>query len=53
MNVVVDALSRTSYGQLSSLCLKEFEMHAVIEGFELVLVGKDRVHACTIYRLDQ
>ena len=37
MNLVVDALSRTSYGQLSSLCLKEFEMHAVIEDFELCL----------------
>ena len=33
-NVVVDALSRKSYGQLSSLGLREFEMHAVIEDFE-------------------
>ena len=33
-NVVVDALSRKSYGQLSSLGLREVEMHAVIEDFE-------------------
>ncbi|RVW72383.1 Transposon Ty3-I Gag-Pol polyprotein [Vitis vinifera] len=36
-NVVADALSRKSYGQLSSLGLREFEMHAVIEDFELCL----------------
>ena len=36
-NVVVDALSRKSYGQLSSLGLREFEMHAVIEDYELCL----------------
>ena len=36
-NVVVDALSRKSYGQLSSLWLREFEMHTVIEDFELCL----------------
>ncbi|RVW83324.1 Retrovirus-related Pol polyprotein from transposon 17.6 [Vitis vinifera] len=34
-NVIADALSRKSYGQLSSLGLREFEMHAVIEDFEL------------------
>ncbi|WJZ83992.1 hypothetical protein VitviT2T_003625 [Vitis vinifera] len=34
-NVVADALSRKSVGQLSSLELREFEMHAVIEDFEL------------------
>ncbi|RVW98761.1 Transposon Tf2-2 polyprotein [Vitis vinifera] len=36
-NVVVDVLSRKSFGQLSSLELREFEMHAVIEDFELCL----------------
>ncbi|RVW63396.1 Transposon Ty3-I Gag-Pol polyprotein [Vitis vinifera] len=36
-NVVVDALSRKSVGQLSSLELREFEMHADIEDFELCL----------------
>ncbi|RVW39784.1 Retrovirus-related Pol polyprotein from transposon 17.6 [Vitis vinifera] len=36
-NVVADALSRKSYGQLSSLGLREFEMYAVIEDFELCL----------------
>ena len=36
-NVVADALSRKSYGQLSNLGLREFEMHAVIEDFELCL----------------
>ncbi|RVX14525.1 Transposon Ty3-I Gag-Pol polyprotein [Vitis vinifera] len=36
-NVVADALSRKSVGQLSSLGLREFEMHAVIEDFELCL----------------
>ena len=36
-NVVADALSRKSYGQLSSLGLREFEMHVVIEDFELCL----------------
>ncbi|RVW66686.1 Transposon Ty3-I Gag-Pol polyprotein [Vitis vinifera] len=36
-NVVADALSRKSVGQLSSLKLREFEMHAVIEDFELCL----------------
>ncbi|RVW42815.1 Transposon Ty3-G Gag-Pol polyprotein [Vitis vinifera] len=36
-NVVADALSRKSVGQLSSLELREFEMHAVIEDFELCL----------------
>ena len=36
-NVIADALSRKSYGQLSSLGLREFEMHAVIEDFELCL----------------
>eukprot|EP00261_Vitis_vinifera_P036423 XP_019077666.1 PREDICTED: uncharacterized protein LOC109123168 [Vitis vinifera] len=34
-NVIGDALSRKSVGQLSSLELREFEMHAVIEDFEL------------------
>ena len=34
-NVVADGLSRKSYGQLSSLWLREFEMHAIIEDFEL------------------
>ena len=34
-NVVADALSRKSYDQLSSLWLREFEMHAIIEDFEL------------------
>ena len=37
VNVVADALSRKSYGQLSSLGLREFEMYAVIEDFELCL----------------
>ncbi|RVW92702.1 Retrovirus-related Pol polyprotein from transposon 17.6 [Vitis vinifera] len=37
VNVVVDALSRKCYGQLSSLWLREFEMHTVIEDFELCL----------------
>ncbi|WJZ92455.1 hypothetical protein VitviT2T_011446 [Vitis vinifera] len=36
-NVEADALSRKSVGQLSSLELREFEMHAVIEDFELCL----------------
>ena len=36
-NVVADALSRKSHGQLSSLGLREFEMHVVIEDFELCL----------------
>ncbi|RVX19278.1 Transposon Ty3-I Gag-Pol polyprotein [Vitis vinifera] len=36
-NVVADALSRKSVGQLSSMELREFEMHAVIEDFELCL----------------
>ena len=36
-NVVADALSRKSVGQLSSLELREFEMHAVIEDFKLCL----------------
>ena len=36
-NVVVDALSRKSFGQLSSLALRKFEIHAVIEDFELCL----------------
>ncbi|RVW31634.1 Transposon Ty3-I Gag-Pol polyprotein [Vitis vinifera] len=36
-NVIADALSRKSYGQLSSLGLREFEMHAVIEDFKLCL----------------
>ena len=36
-NGVTDALSRKSYGQLCSLELREFEMHAVIEDFELCL----------------
>ena len=33
VNVVADALNRKSYGQLSSLWLRKFEMHAVIGGF--------------------
>ncbi|RVW68608.1 Retrovirus-related Pol polyprotein from transposon 17.6 [Vitis vinifera] len=37
VNVLTNALSRKSYGQLSSLGLREFEMHAVIEDFELCL----------------
>ncbi|KAL6315086.1 hypothetical protein AAG906_030940 [Vitis piasezkii] len=37
VNVVADALSRKSYGQLSSLWLREFEMHTVIEDFKLCL----------------
>ncbi|RVW92584.1 Retrovirus-related Pol polyprotein from transposon 17.6 [Vitis vinifera] len=36
-NVVADALSRKSHGQLSNLGLREFEMHVVIEDFELCL----------------
>ena len=36
-NVVADALSKKSYGQLSSLGLREFEMQTVIEDFELCL----------------
>ena len=52
-NVVADGLSRKSYGQLSSLWLREFEMHVVIRILIYVLVGKDRVHACAVYRLDQ
>ena len=36
-NVVANALSRKSYDLLSSLGLREFEMHAVIENFELCL----------------
>ncbi|RVX21404.1 hypothetical protein CK203_002163 [Vitis vinifera] len=40
VNVVADALSRKSYGQLSSLWLREFEMHTVIEDFELCLGWK-------------
>ncbi|KAJ9699024.1 hypothetical protein PVL29_007877 [Vitis rotundifolia] len=36
-NVVADALSRKSVGQLSSLELRELEMHVVIEDFELCL----------------
>ena len=39
-NVVADALSRKNFDQLSSLRLKEFEMHAVIEDFELCLGWK-------------
>ena len=35
VNVVADALSRKSYGQLSSLGLREFEMYAIIKDFEL------------------
>ncbi|RVW15622.1 Retrovirus-related Pol polyprotein from transposon 17.6 [Vitis vinifera] len=41
-NVVADALSRKSYGQLSSLGLREFEMYAVIEDFELCLIQEGR-----------
>ena len=37
VNGVADALSRKSYGQLCSLELREFEMHAVIEDFKLCL----------------
>ncbi|RVW45638.1 RNA-directed DNA polymerase-like [Vitis vinifera] len=44
-NVVVDALSRKSYGQLSSLGLREFEMHAVIEDFEPCLGWEGHVDA--------
>ncbi|RVW60165.1 Transposon Ty3-I Gag-Pol polyprotein [Vitis vinifera] len=44
-NVVADALSRKSVGQLSSLELREFEMHAVIEDFELCLGLEGMVHA--------
>ena len=36
-NVVANALNRKSYGQLSSLGLRKFEMHAIIEDFELCL----------------
>ena len=36
-NVIENALSRKSFGQLSSLELREFEMHVVIEDFELCL----------------
>ena len=36
-NVISNALSRKSFGQLSSLELREFEMHAVIGDFELCL----------------
>ncbi|RVW33107.1 Transposon Ty3-I Gag-Pol polyprotein [Vitis vinifera] len=36
-NVVANALSRKSFGQLSSLELREFEMHTIIEDFELCL----------------
>ena len=36
-NIVVDALSRKNYGQLPSLWLREFELHAVIKDFELCL----------------
>ena len=36
-NVIANALSRKSFGQLSSLELREFEMHVVIEDFELCL----------------
>ena len=32
-NIVADALSRKRYGQLSSLWLREFDMHVVIEDF--------------------
>ncbi|RVW32691.1 RNA-directed DNA polymerase-like [Vitis vinifera] len=42
-NVVADALSRKSYGQLSSLGLREFEMHVVIEDLSYVLVRKDKI----------
>ena len=38
-NVVADALSKKSYGQLSSLWLRQFEMHAIIEDFELLCLG--------------
>ncbi|KAL6331976.1 hypothetical protein AAG906_020329 [Vitis piasezkii] len=41
-NVVADALSRKSYGQISSLGLREFEMYAVIEDFELCLSQEGR-----------
>ena len=34
-DVVLDALSRKNYGQLSSLWFREFEMYVVIEDFEL------------------
>ncbi|RVW64755.1 Retrovirus-related Pol polyprotein from transposon 17.6 [Vitis vinifera] len=40
VNVIVDALSRKSYDQLSSLWLREFKMHAIIEDFELCLGSK-------------
>ena len=36
-NVVADALSRKSHGQLSNLGLRKFEMHVFIEDFELCL----------------
>ena len=35
-NIVVDALSRKRYGQLSSLWLREFDMHVVSEDFLLM-----------------
>ena len=35
--MVADSLSKKSYDQLSSLWLREFEMHVVIEDFELCL----------------
>ena len=40
VNVIADALSRKSYDQLSSLWLREFKMHAIIEDFELCLGSK-------------
>ncbi|RVW41810.1 Transposon Ty3-I Gag-Pol polyprotein [Vitis vinifera] len=45
VNVIADALSRKSYGQLSSFGLREFEMHAVIEDFELCLGWEGHVKA--------
>ncbi|RVX01265.1 Transposon Ty3-I Gag-Pol polyprotein [Vitis vinifera] len=45
-NVVADALSRKSYGQLSSLELRGFEMHAVIEDFELCLSWEGQGRLC-------
>ena len=33
-NIVAYALSRKNYGQMSSLWLREFEIHAIIEDFE-------------------
>ena len=44
-NVVANALNRKSYGQLSSLGLRKFEMHAIIEDFELC-VGWERHGPC-------